>query len=291
MIDRSVEFLLLTGSVLDQRRMAHFTGEGEAAGVVAALAAHRTADGGYAYALEPDVKGPAAQPLSVMAALEILDQVGEVGRDERLLGWLAARSAPDGGVPDLLASIEAYPRPPWVAAPAQDRGGLLTTARIAGLLHRHGVADAWLAGADRFCRAAIDALEATHPYEVFSVVAYLDHVPDRDWAAAAAARIGAIVRETGLVLLDPADRGQASPPGYAEDEHHLACDFAPNPRSLAAGWFTDAEIGAALDHRAGEQAADGGWPIHYRRWSPAIEQQARPGFTLAALRVLRAWDS
>lgn len=291
MIDRSVEFLWLTGSVLDQRRMAHFTGAGDAAGVVAAVEAHRTADGGFGFALEPDVKGPAAQPLSVMAALEVLDQVGRVGRDARLLGWLAARSCPDGGVPDLLGSIEAYPRPPWVAAPAQDRGGLLTTARIAGLLHRHGVEHAWLAGADRFCRAAIDALEATHPYEVFSVVAYLDHAPDRDWAAAAAARVGAIVRETGLVLLDPADRGQASPPGYAEDEHHLACDFAPDPRSVAAGWFTGAEMGAALDHRAGEQEADGGWPIHYRRWSPAIEQQARPGSTLAALRILRAWES
>jgi hypothetical protein len=47
---------------------------------------------------------------------------------------------------------------------------------------------------------------------------------------------------------------------------------------------------AALDHLVTEQREDGGWPIHYRLWNPAIEQQARPGRTLSALRTLRAWD-
>lgn len=49
-------------------------------------------------------------------------------------------------------------------------------------------------------------------------------------------------------------------------------------------------MAASLDHLAADQRDDGGWPIHYRRWNPAIEQQARPGFTLEALQTLQAWD-
>ncbi|MDA1362401.1 hypothetical protein O1R50_22445 [Glycomyces luteolus] len=293
MTERAAEFIWLTGSTLDQRRLARFRGDGDRDAVLTALAAHRTADGGYAHALEPDVKGPAPQPLSAMAALEILDEADALDQETAapICDWLLSRTAPDGGVPDLLPSISAYPHPPWVEAPPQDRGGLLTTARSAGLLLRHGIEHPWLTGATTFCRKAISELETTHPYEVFSVVRFLDHTPDRTWAQTEAERIGALVRDGDLVLLDPANpKGIPTPPGYAEEEFTHPCEFAAEPQSLAAGWFSKEELAASLDHLAAEQRDDGGWPIYYRRWHPAIEQQARPGFTLAALRTLRAWD-
>src|SRR5690606_3186666 len=131
-IARAARFIWTTGGVLDQHRMALFAGTGSREAALAALAAHRTGDGGYAFALEPDVKGPEPHPLTAMTALEILDEIGAL--DQATAGpvcdWLARHTAPDGGVPDLLPAIEAYPRPPWVAASPQDRGGLLTTARI-----------------------------------------------------------------------------------------------------------------------------------------------------------------
>ncbi|GAA2326120.1 hypothetical protein GCM10009853_100700 [Glycomyces scopariae] len=256
------------------------------------MLAHRTGDGGFAYGIEPDVKGPEAQPLSAMGAVEVLAEAGalDAATGAGVCGWMARWTAADGGVPDLLASIAAYPHPPWVQAPPQDRGGLLTTARTAGLLRGAGVVHPWLEGAVAFCRDRIDALAASHPYEVFSIAAFLATEPDRAWAEAAAERVGAMVR-AGLVLLDPSDPGgQEPPPGYAPGEHHLACDFAPAPGSVGAAWFTGAEMTAALDARAAEQEADGGWPIHYRRWHPGIEQQARPGYTVKAVRTLRAWD-
>jgi hypothetical protein len=40
------------------------------------------ADGGYAFGLEPDVRGPVSQP----AALRVLDEVGALGRP-RAPGW------------------------------------------------------------------------------------------------------------------------------------------------------------------------------------------------------------
>lgn len=293
MIERAAEFIWLTGSVLDQHRMALIaTGRGRE-GARRALQAHRTGEGGYAYALEPDVKGPEPQPLSAMVALEILDEIDALDQESgaSVCDWLERRTADDGGVPDLLTTIESYPRPPWVAAPPQNAGGLLTTARVTGLLLKHRIEHPWIERATAFCRQSIHGLRTTHPYEVFSVNAFLDHDPDRGFAHAAAKRLGELVRDTGLVLSDPANpEGLSTPPGYAEHEFHFACDFARSPRSLAAAWFTEEEMRASLDRLAAEQREDGGWPIHYRRWNPAIEQQARPGFTLAALRTLRAWD-
>jgi hypothetical protein len=293
MTARAAEFVWLTGGALDQHRFALLSGRGSREGALAALDAHRTPDGGFAFALEADVKGPDPQPLTAMTALEVLDEIGALdqGTGAPVCDWLARHTAPDGGVPDLLDTITAYPRPPWVQAPPQDRGGLLTTARAVGTLLKHRVDHPWVEGAAAFCREAIDRIEATHPYEVFSAVAFLDHCPDRAWAEAASKRLCALVRDGDLVLLDPANPdGIATPPGYAEREFSFACDFAPTPRSIAAAWFGEDEMRTALDHLAAEQGEDGGWPIRYRLWNPAIEQQARPRSTIGALMVLRAWE-
>jgi hypothetical protein len=298
MINRAAEFIWLQGDVLHQRRMALLLGRGDREAVRTALAAYRTADGGYAFAIEPDVKGPEPQPISAMGAFEVLDEADALDQAtaEPVCDWLQRHTTPDGGVPDLLASIATYPRPPWVAPPPQDRGGLLTTARTVGLLLKHGIEHPWVDGATAFCRKAVSELETTHPYEVFSIVVFLDGLSqtrpgDRGWAAAEAKRIGELVRDTGLVLLDPTNPDRLTPPpGYAIAEFTYACDFAPSPQSLAAEWFTADEMRVALDHLVSEQREDGGWPIHYRQWNPAIEQQARPGYTLSALKKVRAWD-
>lgn len=289
--ERAAGFIWLTGRVLDQRRLLAFQGHA-AAGVERALAAHATDDGGYAFGLEPDVRGPLPQPLTVMTALRILDEVDALAKDEPGLTWLAQHIAPDGGLPAVLGTIADYPRPPWVMPPPAPVGGLLPTGRIAGLLHKHGVDTPWLAAATEFCWRALDATEQTHPYEAESAVAFLDHAPDRQRAEQAAHRLGDLVRSQELVLLDPAHPESArSAPGYADTEFHYAHDFAPRPDSLAARWFTDDELAASLDHLAAAQQDDGGWQISWRRWAPTTESDARPGVTLEALRTLRAWDA
>jgi len=292
-VRRAAEFIWLTGRVLDQRRMAHFTGGGEGAAVAASLDAHAVGDGGYAFALEPDIRGPLAQPLTVMTALRVLDEADAVDatRVEPMCRWLAGHVTDDGGLPALLSNIVDYPRPPWIVPPQRPTGQLLPTARIAGLLLAHGFAPPWLDGAVEFCWDALAALRATHPYEVESAVAFLDRVPDRDRATAAAAHLGELVHDQGLALLDPARPDRARPaPGYADGEFHYPHDFAPSPRSVAAAWFTAEQMSRSLDHLAAEQQQDGGWPITWRRWAPTTESEARPGRTIEALRILRAWE-
>ncbi|GAB3651250.1 hypothetical protein [Glycomyces tarimensis] len=292
MIDAAAEFIWLTGRVLDQRRLAHFTGLEPAAGILSALRAHAAGDGGYAFALEPDVKGPEAHPITVATALQILDEADALADHAApIVDWLATVTAPDGGVPPLLPSIAEYPRPPFMAPPESLHGMLLPTARIVGLLRKHGVAHPWMEGAIAFCWSAIDALETTHPYEVHCVNVFLDHAPERERAEAASARLGRMVRDQQLVLLDPENPTGVRPaPGYAEGEFHYAHQFAPRPESLAAGWFTDEELARSLDVLAHSQLADGGWQINWRRWAPTTESDARPGVTLEAMGVLRAWD-
>jgi len=135
----------------------------------------------------------------------------------------------------------------------------------------------------------VEVLGETHAYEAEAAVAFLDGVPDRAWAARQARRLGALVREQHLVLLDPDHPEQATlAPGYAPGEYHLAYDYAPRPDSLARAWFSEAEMARSLDRLANAQQPEGGWPINWALWSPTAEAEARPGATLRALLTLRA---
>ena len=163
------------------------------------MAGYATGDGGYAFGLEPDIKGPAPQPLTVMTALRLLDEVDALTPDQAapMCRWLGENQAPDGGI--------------------------------------------------QFWCDALGQLADSHPYEVESAVAFL--------------------------------------------EFHCAYDYAPEPQSHAARWFTEGEMALALDYLAATQQADGGWQISWPRWAPTTESEARPGVTIERLRVLRAWDS
>lgn len=291
----AARFLWASGRVLEQRRFALLFGEEtDPAGLLAALDAYRTADGGYGYGLEPDVRGPAAQAISVPTALRVLAETGPAAggwaeRALRICDWLAGHAAADGGVPAVLPSLRPYPRPPWLPIADQPPGDLLTTGQIAGPLLAAGIEHPWLEAATDFCRRAVETLAETHPYEAEAAVAFLDGMPDRVWAAQQARRLGGLVREQRLVLLDPAHPEQARlAPGYAPGEYHLPYDYAPRPDSLARAWFTDAEMARSLDRLAAVQQPDGGWPINWARWSSTAEVEARPGVTLKALLTLRA---
>jgi len=292
-IGNAGRFLWMSGRVLEQRRFEFLFGdESEPAGVLAALDAYRSQDGGYAFGLEPDVRGPAGQPISVPSALRVLEETSSLhgAPAMRICDWLAKNTAADGGVPAVLPSLRAYPRPPWLPISDEPAGDLLTTGQIAGPLLRAGVGHRWLETATGFCRHAIEHLEQTHPYEAEAAVAFLDGIPDRAWAGRQAKRLGELVRDQRIVLLDPDHPEQARlASGYAPGEYHLPHDFARRPGSLARTWFTEAEMDRSLRHLLDGQQEDGGWPISWAQWSPTSELEARPGVTLAALLTLRAY--
>ncbi|MEV6778716.1 hypothetical protein [Streptomyces syringium] len=292
---RAEQFLWLTARVLEQRRFAFHFLDGGPDAVEAALNAYLGDDGGYGHALEPDLRGPVSQPLHTAHALRVLDEIGRCGdrRVERVCRYLTAISTADGALPALHPSLRGYPAAPWVPIVDDPPSDLLATGPVVGLLHRNAVWHAWLFRATDFCWAAVDALgqgAKTHPYEVEAAVAFLDGAPDRARAEAAAERIGRVLREQRLAVLDPERLTEYPvPDGYAPGEHHFPHDYARNPDSVAAAWFTDAELQRSLDFLAASQEEDGGWPIRWREWAPGTRLECRPMVTITALLTLRAY--
>ncbi|WP_282697990.1 hypothetical protein [Streptomyces sp. CC208A] len=289
---RAERFVWLTARVLEQRRFAYHFLRGGADEVEAALTAYLDEDGGYGHGLEPDLRGPVSQPLHTAHALRVLDSIGRCGglRVERICRYLTAVSTHEGALPAIHPSQRGYPSAPFVPVVDDPPGELLSTGPVVGTLHRNQVWHAWLFRATEFCWAAVESLEKSHPYEVQAAVAFLDSAPDRQRAEAAADRLGRLVRDQRLAVLDP-DHPEEFPvaDGYAPGEHHYPHDYARVPDSLARGWFTDEELSRSLDFLAAEQAEDGGWPIRWRAWAPGSALEWRPIVTIEALRTLRAY--
>ncbi|MFE2579870.1 hypothetical protein [Streptomyces sp. NPDC059378] len=289
---RAEQFVWLTARVLEQRLFAYHFLNGSPDPVETALDAYRNQDGGYGNALEPDLRGPVSQPLHTAHALRVLDSIGRCGgqRVERVCRYLTAVSTPDGALPAVHPSQRGYPAAPFVPIVDQPPSELLATGPVVGVLHRNEVWHAWLFRATDFCWQQVESLEKSHPYEIEAAVAFLDSVPDRPRAEAAADRLGRLVRGQRLVALDPG-RLDTYPvaPGYAPGEHHFPHDYARTPRSLARAWFTDEEVSRSLDFLASEQQEDGGWPLRWRQWAAGPALEARPMVTVEALRTLRAY--
>jgi hypothetical protein len=280
-LDAAAGFIWRTGRLIDRYRFANRFLGGDRAPVLAALAAYQNPDGGFGNALEPDLRGPASQPEPVEVAFRVLDEVGAMDHPmvAAACDWLVTASTDEGGVPFVLPSALEHPRAPWWQTEPDPPAGLVPTAAIAGLLHKHRVGHRWLAGATAYTWRAVDAIERTSPYEVRSVLVFLDHVPDRERAEAAFERIGALTLEQGLVALDPA----------AEGDVHRPLDYAPAPDTMARRLFGDDVIEAHLDHLLAGQRPDGGWTVDFPAFTEAAGLEWRAWATVHALGVLRAY--
>ncbi|MFJ9037639.1 hypothetical protein ACIRF8_13745 [Streptomyces sp. NPDC102406] len=294
-LTRAEWFVWQNARVLEQRRFVYHFRDGSpvaADAVETALTAYRNEDDGYGHALEPDLRGPASQPLHIGHALYVLDSIGRCAgrRVDRVGRYLTAASTPEGALPAVHPSQCRYPHAPFVPVVADPPGELLATGPVVGLLHGNEVWHAWLFRATEFCWSAVESLTASHPYEVEAAVAFLDGVPDRPRARAAADRLGRLVRDQRLAVLDPARKDDCPvAPGYAPGEHHFPYDYARTPASLARSWFTDEEMDRALAHLESEQQDDGGWPVNWRPWAHSASLEARSMVTIEALLTLRAY--
>ena len=279
-IDAAARFVAGHARVLDRRRFERLFLGGAARPVRDAVAAYRNPDGGFGHALEPDGRTPASQPAAVMMALETLDEAD--AWDEELVAgacdWLVANAPAEGGVSFVEPTVEGWPHAPWWQAEEGQPASLLTTGKIAGTLHARRVEHPWLDRATELLWRRIDELDDPGPYGFRGVLAFLQHVPDRDRAEQTLDRVGPLLFERDMVALDPA----------AEGEVHTPLDFAPNPDSIARRLFDDVTIDAHLDHLAAAQAEDGGWTFNWLAWSPVAASEWRGSLTVDALRTLRA---
>jgi hypothetical protein len=271
------QFLAARGRVLDRRRFERLFLGGDPAPVRDAVAAYRNADGGFGHGLEPDGRTPGSQPAATEQALRILDQA-DAWDPELVAGacdQLQATAPREGGASFVDPNVEGWPHAPWWQPEDGLPASLVSTGQIAGTLHKRRVEHPWLDRATELMWERIDALEAPGAYELYGALRFLDHVPDRERAAAMLERVEPALRS--VVTLDP----------EAPGETHSPLNFAPEPGSIARPLFDDATIAAHLDHVAAGQQDDGGWTFNFPAWSPAAEADWRGCFTVDALDRLR----
>jgi hypothetical protein len=273
-------FVAANARVLDRRRFQRLFEDGPAAPVRDAVAAYRNDDGGFGHALEPDCRAPGSQPAAVAMALHIMDETGAWDEDlvRGACDWLAAVAPAEGGAAFVEAALAGWAHAPWWVPEEGHPASLVATGMIAGTLHARGVSHPWLDGATEVMWNRIAKMDEPGAYEMFGVLAFLQHVPDRGRAREVFGRVGPLILERNLVALDP----------EAPGEVHGVLSFAPEPDSLARALFDDATIQAHLDHLVQGQKDDGGWTFNWPAWSPAAELDWRGFLTVDALRALRA---
>jgi hypothetical protein len=278
--DAAAAFVAANARVLDRRRFQRLFEDGPIAPVRDAVAAYRNDDGGFGHALEPDCRAPGSQPAAAEMALRVLDEADawDEGLVRGACDWLAAVAPAEGGAAFVEPTLADWPHAPWWVPEEGHPASLIATGMIAGTLHARGVSHPWLDGATEVMWNRIGTLTETSGYEMFGVLRFLQHVPDRDRAREAFVRVGPLLIERNLVALDP----------EASGEVHGVLDFAPDPDSLARSLFDDVTVKAHLDHLAQAQRDDGGWTFNWPAWSPAAELDWRGFLTVDALRVLRA---
>jgi hypothetical protein len=273
------DFIQREGRVLERRLFATVFEGAPAEGVLAALAAYRNADGGFGNGLEPDKLCPDSLPIDVETALRTMAVAGVTDETmvTRACDYLAT-VARDGAVPLATPVIESYPRAEhwsdWAYRP-----DINPTGGLAGLLHELGAAHAWRDEATAWCW---DTLENGLPGEAHALgeaLVFLEHVPDRERAAAVAAGVGAHLPKVTMLRLDARD------PGYGVTPLH----YAPEPTSPWRALFSDETIAAHLDRLASDQQPDGGWALTWEPPSTAATLAYRAMVTLHALQVLAAY--
>lgn len=84
---------------IDRRRFDLLFGDGDPEAAIAALAGYANPDGGFGWALEPDLRSASSQPVGAVHAFEVLEEIAPSTSPlaARLCDWLESVSLPDGG--------------------------------------------------------------------------------------------------------------------------------------------------------------------------------------------------
>ncbi|MGH8775756.1 MAG: hypothetical protein ACRDWI_11460 [Jiangellaceae bacterium] len=288
-LDNASAFVATHARVLERRRLDVLLGGGDPAGPAAALAAYRNADGGYGWALEPDLRSPESQPVAALHAFEVLDETRMASAEAtQLCDWLESVTLDDGGLPFALPMAEPDGSAPFWGQ-ADPRGSSLhMTSMLAAIAHRvarhdPGVrAHRWLQRATDHGIERLRGLDGIHSaYEFAWVLQFLDAVHDlEEGAAAELQRLGTLVPASGTIAVE----------GGVPDEALRLLDISPHPNRPLRQLFDPGVVDAELDRLGAAQQDDGGWTVDFRSWSPAGALEWRGYATVTAVSILRAHD-
>jgi hypothetical protein len=282
-IDRIHDFIASNARLLDRRRIDLIVGDADREATLAALAGYRNADGGFGWALEPDSRAPASQPVAALHAFEVFEEVAPMTSPLAvgLLDWLDAIALDGGAVPFALpGGASAGSAPMWDTADTSSPSLHMTCVvlSIAHRVARHDprvAAHPWLDRATDWARGRIAAVEDPgDAIEFRYVLQLLDALDARDELE----RLGAHLPPDGNLPVK----------GGKPDEAMRPLDFSPEPDRPIRDLFDPRTIDADLDRLEAEQHDDGGWDVDWKHWSAAGGLEWRGWATVRAVRILRA---
>jgi hypothetical protein len=263
--------------LLDRRRFDTVVGGAPPDGLLAALAAHRNPDGGFGWALEPDLRSPTSQPAGALHAFEVLAEAGVASPiAAELCDWLDSVTLPDGGLPFALAGAGSPGTARWWAGADTATSSLHITSAVCAYAHRvpEAAQHRWLERATEYCLREIAALtEPQGAHQLSFALQLLDAVD----AGAELERLAGFLPESGELPV----------PGGLPDEKLHPLDHSPRPGPLRRH-IAPAAIERDLDRLAAEQRPDGGWEIDFAAASPAAALEWRGYVTVLAIALLRA---
>lgn len=286
--EKAATFMEAHARVIDRRRFDLVFGEGDAEAVVTALAGYANADGGFGWALEPDLRSAGSQPIAALQAFEVLEEIAPSASQlaAALCDWLESVSLADGGLPFALPGAPGAGSAPLWSGVDHGRSSLLMTSAVCGSAQRIARHDPavrahpWLARASAYCLSAISGLRPP-PFaiELRFALQFLDALSDTGAAVAGELdRLGRLLPGSGELPVA----------GGAEGERMRPLDFSPTPGRPLRELLAPEVIGADLERLAAEQADDGGWDVDWRTYSPAAALEWRGWATVRALKTLQA---
>ncbi len=290
MIDLAAALVFVTthARVLDRRLLGFRLGDTAPTKVVNALNAYRNEDGGFGWAIEPDLRSASSQPVGALLAFEVLHQITPTGdrMGVALCDWVAGITLPGGGVPFALPADDDAGSAPWWASADPTEPSLHITAAICGAAHRAGdgspgvAGHPWLTETTDWCLRRITDAEGRHPaYEQLYVTRFLDAVAgSRPEARDHLERLADSMPPTWQLPVE----------GGTEDEKLEPIQFAPHPDRPVRRLVPDDVIEDDLDRLEAAQTSDGGWAVDFVPVTAAATIEWRGFVTVQALLTLAA---
>ncbi len=286
-------FIFDQGRALEQAKYAFYFGDGDAGPVIEALAAFQNPDGGFGYALEPDLRLEGSSVIATTVGLQTLREF-RVSGDHPLvkgaLGYLLATYDSAQRVwPIIPSNIDDAPHAPWWVYSedlAERWGGFLVNPRAEIVGYLHDYADLVPVDLTEQLTAAVIAYLDVHADQVgmFDLLCYIRLVETESLPAETRAQLVEALTPLvdALVVKDSAkwDSYVLTPLEVVEHPD------APFAELLAA------PVAANLDFEVDRQGPDGAWgptwswgELHPEAWAQA-KQEWSGIITLRKLRAL-----
>lgn len=256
------DFILTNARMIERRLFQFYFEDRDSKGVFHALYAYRNKDGGFGHGMEPDTASPESQPLFSVMALETLDQVGYLSKDQirnDFLPYFISITTEKGGIPWMLQPKSEYPSSDHFKT-VKEWAALSTTAPLLGILLKYGIDTPWIENAEKFVWSEFERIKEKHVFCYLCVprwLNFLEQTQDKLQANQVLNNLKDWVLTPGVLCNNRADKGW----GLYGKPHRL--NYAPSPNSLANAWFDKTAIDADLTQLIKTQKNDGRWDTWY----------------------------